>query len=132
MAKRKEGEKICFKCSKYIDTNKGRDHYVLLGTYNRSHSADEVCYFHFQCWVEWFMRKVNDRARMQVQGMQKMAVQLTQHPLIKNALSQIQGGDQILSMLNIPLSEKRIDNIKIVVDKIQDGRKKRAKRRKSK
>jgi hypothetical protein len=132
MAKRKEGREICFKCSKYINTNKSKDHYVILGTFNRSHSKDEKCFFHFTCWVEWFMRKVNDRSKMQVQGMQKMAVQLTQHPLIKNALSQIQGGDQILSMLNIPLSEKRIDNIKIVVDKIQDYRKKRTKRRKSK
>jgi len=132
MAKRKEGEKICFKCSKYIDTNKGKDHYVLLGTYNRSHSKDEVCYFHFQCWVEWFMKKVNDRARMQVQGMQGMALKLVNTPIMKQALSQISGSEQILSMLQTPLSETKINYVKKVADKIQDGRKKGTKRRKSK
>lgn len=132
MAKRKEGERICYQCSKYIDTGKKKDHYVCLGTYNRSHSADEECFFHFQCWVEYFMKRVIDRSRMQVKGMQEMAIKLTKHPVIRNALSQIRGGDQVLSMLNMPLNES-VNQVKLVADKIQnDRRKKRTKRSKAK
>jgi reverse gyrase len=75
------------------------------------------------------------------EAMQKQALQLFNHPIIKGLLSQIRGVDQILSMLSTPLSEPKTDYVKKISEnyvkkiseKIQNDRKKNKKtRRKNK
>jgi len=80
--------KCCFECLKFIDPTK--DHYVQLNTINRSYSPDEYTNFHFQCWVDYFNKRVENKMRANVQFMQEKAMSLINSPIIKNALSQIQ------------------------------------------
>ena len=126
MVKRKEGEKICFVCSKIVNTNKARDHYVLLGTYNRSINKDEECFFHFECWTEWFMNKVNNRAKMQVSQMRDKVMQLVRSPMIQSVLSEVKGMDGLMGMVQTPLPITDLRKVKQVKTKIQNGRKKRS------
>jgi hypothetical protein len=120
--------KICFVCSKFIDTKK--DHYVQLNTLNRSHFPDDYVNFHFQCFVDYFNKKVEDKMRRNIQFMQEKAMTLFNTPMIKHALAQIQGSDIALRMASIPLT-RNIDK-QMVIQKIQNGRKKRANRKKRK
>jgi len=127
MVKRKEEEKICFVCSEIV--NKKKDHHVLLGTYNRAIGNDEELYFHFQCFTDWFMEKVSNRAKGMVSQMRDQAIKVMESPMIRGMLSQIKGSDQLVSMLNTPLQIKETRVVKIK-EKIDDGRKKRRKRKK--
>jgi hypothetical protein len=131
MVKRKEGEKVCYFCSKYVNTKK--DHYVLLGTYNRSTSPNDEQFFHFSCFLDWFMNKVTNRSKLQVEQMRNHVMHLIDNPMIKGILSQVQGSGQLTAMLQTPLPQSPEKLTKKVILKIEDDRKKRAKgkRRKS-
>jgi hypothetical protein len=126
---KKEGYKHCSFCAKRIFLKK--DHFVLVGTYNRTQKPDDDQYFHFICWVDYFNDCVTRKAKQNVARMQEQALKLMHHPAIAGVLSQIQGSDQILSMLQTPLNVENIDLVSKVSDKIQNGRKKRAKSKKN-
>lgn len=129
---KKEGYKHCAFCGKKISLKK--DYFVLVGTYNRISKPDDDQYFHFTCWVDYFNNRVTQRAKDQVARMQEQALKLMHHPAIAGMLSQIQGSDQVLSMLQTPLNVEKINLVTKVSDKIQNDRKKRekSKSRKSK
>lgn len=57
----------CFRCLNEINLKK--DHYVLLGTYNRSKSKDEENFFHFQCFTEYFQEQVTKKSAEQTAGL---------------------------------------------------------------
>jgi hypothetical protein len=131
MVFKKEGEKHCNFCSKKIFLKK--DHFVLIGTYNRTQKPDDEQFFHFQCFVDYWNVAVTRKAKLITANMQKQALQLFNNPMIRGLLSQIQGSDQLFSMLSTPLSEKKINYVKRVSQKIQNDRtKKRSAKRKAK
>lgn len=53
-----KNKKICRYCGKEIDLN--QDKFVLLGTYEERSSLDES-YFHYDCFVEWFNEKLDEK-----------------------------------------------------------------------
>lgn len=118
----KSERKICLECSKYI--NLKSDHHVQLHTLNREISPDDHAYFHFQCWVDYFNKRVENKMRANVQFMQEKAMSLFNSPMIKEALSKISGSQIALNMASIPLN-KTIDKQKVIA-KIHDVRKKRS------
>lgn len=48
----------CLNCGKIIFFE--TDKYVLVGTYNKKEVMEEK-YFHFQCWVEYFKDRVQNK-----------------------------------------------------------------------
>ena len=118
----------CFVCSKPIDTT--TDHYVQLSTYNRSHSPDDHAFFHFSCWTEYFNQRVINKMKVQINAMQNRAMQIFNNPMIKGLLSQVQGSEQALKMLEKPLLSSDDDRIILVSKsevkkKIQNDRRKK-------
>ena len=127
MGKRVDKEvETCLHCKKLIFLK--NDNYVLVGTYNRKTKPSDEQFFHFFCWIDYFNLCVLKKAKANVQRMQEMALKIAKSPMIQNALSQIQGGDQILSMLNTDLSDTESFMIK-KFNKKEDGTKKRGKRK---
>lgn len=121
---KKSVEVICIKCNEDIDTKK--DHYVMVSTFNRKKSPDDHSPFHFQCWVDYFNKKAMERAKHNIQIMQKKSLEVANSPLMKGILSQIGGFSQINSMLNMPLEDEGEQKIlDKVTDKIQNDRRKR-------
>lgn len=114
--------KICLECSKHINLKK--DHHVQLHTLNRAVSPDDHAYFHFQCWVDYFNKRVENKMRANVSMMQEKALSLFNNPMIKQALSQIQGSEIALNMASMPLT-KQIDKERVKA-KIHNDRKKRS------
>jgi hypothetical protein len=104
---KKEGSKHCAVCKKKISLNK--NHFILVGTYNRETKPDDEVFFHFQCWVEYFNKRVNERARQNVMGIQEKALKILENPEIKSILSQIQGSDQLVGMLQTPLQKEHFE-----------------------
>lgn len=125
--KRQEHEKICLECSKIVNIKK--DHCVQLNTLNRAVSPNEYTTFHFQCWVDYFNKRVENKMRANVQFMQEKAMSLFNSPVIKQALSQIQGSEIALNMVRMPLNKP--DLKEKIKEKLNHG-KKRANRNKRK
>jgi hypothetical protein len=125
MVKRKEDHKICLHCSKYVDLKK--DHHVQLHTLNRAISPDDHAYFHFQCWVDYFNKRVENKMKANVQFMQEKAMSLFNSPVIKQALSQIQGSEIALNMVKMPLG-KSVDPVlkQKIKRKLKNGKQKRS------
>jgi hypothetical protein len=88
--------KCCFECSKFIDPTK--DHYVQLSTYNRSFSPDDHAFFHFQCWADYFNKRVENKMRANVRFMQEKAINLFNSPQIKSLLDQVAGSGFALNI----------------------------------
>jgi len=128
MVKKKEVGKICLRCSKKIDTNK--DHHVLIGTYHISpnNPTDEV-YFHFLCFYEWFQEKVMSASKNQIQTMREQSMKILQSPMIQEILSRVQGSGQLMTMVQTPLDTPKPNRVKLIAEKIQNDRGKRAKKR---
>ena len=122
MVKRKEDQKICSECSKYIDLKK--DHHVQLHTLNRSHSPDDHAYFHFQCFVDYFNKRVENKMRANVRFMQEKAMSLFNSPQIKVLLDQVQGSGIALNMLQMPLKSDPV--LKSKIKKKLNGKTKRS------
>lgn len=112
-------KKICKKCKQEI---KKKEKFVLLGTYEDKKVWDES-FFHFKCFVEFYNKKVEEKARNIVQGMQKTAQGLLGN--IINNVGNFQGADQLGSMLNIDLN-KEIPKEDLG---IEDNKKKKKKKR---
>lgn len=128
---RKEKRK-CLECKKFIDLSK--DHYVLLATINRSKSPDEFVYFHINCWVDYFNKRVENKMRENVKFMQEKALSVFNSPEIKPLLNDIMGSQVAMNMLQIPLDTNKVittDKILKVLKK-NGNRKKRATERKDK
>lgn len=129
---KKRGRKICSKCSKYI--NLYSDHYVEISTFNRQYSPNDHTFWHFQCWIDYFNECVEKRARENVRAMQEKAMSIFASPVMRNLLSQIQGSGIALNMLQTPLRNKDLEIVvpkEQVIAKIQNDRKKRNKRKRS-
>lgn len=121
---RKEDQRVCIECAKYINTKK--DKYVQVSTFQNSNIfKDEHVCFHFQCWIDYFNKRVELKARANVGMMQEQALKLFNNPMIKGIISQIKGGDMALNMASIPLSQ-RVAPKELVINKIQNDRKKRS------
>jgi hypothetical protein len=133
MAKRddKKERKICLYCSKYIFLKK--DHHVQVHTLNRKIHADEHAYFHFQCWVDYFNIRVENKMRANMKFLQEKAMGIFNHPMLKGLLSQVQGSDIALQMLQHPISDHVVVVSGEKVEKqIQNDRQKRSAKRKTK
>lgn len=127
----KKERKICLHCSKYIFLKK--DHHVQVHTLNRKIHADEHAYFHFQCWVDYFNIRVENKMRANIKFMQERAVQVFEHPIIKQLLSQVQGSQIAMNMLKHGIQTDVLVSKDKVEKQIQNDRKKRsAKKRKTK
>lgn len=98
MVKRKR----CKQCGESIIP---KDHQVILITKRDGKILEEV-YFHINCWRDYFSISVTNKAKQTVAMMQKQAQGIFENPMIKNVLSQVQGTEQLLGMLNTPLDEK--------------------------
>ena len=122
MVKRKEDEKICMNCSEYVNLKK--DHHVQIHTLNRVQKPDDHAYFHFECWVDYFNARVQNKMNANIRFMQEKAVGLFNSPQIKELLEQVSGSGMALNMLNTPLKDKFVPK-KTVISKIQNDRKRK-------
>lgn len=121
---KKEGTRYCLACSKKISLKK--DYFVLVGTYNRVQKHDDEQYFHFSCWVDYFNQCVLNKARKNVQMMQSKAMELFNNPAIKTMLSSIGGSNQIMNMLQTPISDKQFNIVDKISKTIENDRQKRS------
>ena len=103
-----EQKKECFYCKENIDIKK--DKYTLLGTYSGENIEDES-YFHFKCFVEWYNKKVSEKAKNSIRELQNKVQGLISNPQIANVLKGIGGVDKVESMLNFDLVSGKIPNI---------------------
>jgi hypothetical protein len=127
---KKEDVEICLECSEEIDLS--FEKYVRLSTINNINAPDEHAYFHFPCYVDYFNKRVENKMRVQVQRMQEQAVKIFDNPMIKNALSQIQGSDIALNMVKLPLNKVTVTTKEKVEEKIKDNNDKRKRDRNKK
>lgn len=75
----------CTECSKNVDIKS--DKYVVLSTLNRPNNLpDEHDYFHFDCWIKYFEKRVELKMRTSNNQLDFMA-NLMKTPLVQNALS---------------------------------------------
>ena len=75
---------ICYKCKKVIDRKKEK--YVILSTIDLKTKFDEHSYYHFQCWIDYFNSKVIEKAKYNVEMMQKRVMN---NPMIKGLFEKI-------------------------------------------
>lgn len=92
---------VCKECEKIIDLKS--DKHVLLGTYSGD-KVDDESYFHFECFVKWYNKKVSEKAKNSVSKMQSKVQGLMANPKIAGLLSNIGGIEKIKEMLNTNLS----------------------------
>jgi len=95
-------EVICKECEKKIDVDV--DKHTLIGTYNGDRVMDES-YFHFDCFVKWYNRKVSEKAKNSVKTMQDKVQGLMNNPKIAGLLSMVGGTDKLKGMLNTNLDQ---------------------------
>lgn len=116
--------KICSHCNKAINLNK--DKYVLLSTYNHGKAVENV-YMHFNCWLDYFNKCVLNKAKANVmKARDNMMQMISNNPVISSMIKNIDGGEQVMKMVNLPLKEEEIIDINKVKEKLNNGRKKRA------
>jgi hypothetical protein len=131
----KKKDMICYVCKDVVAHN---EHYVQLSTYNRKIESkalpDDHNYFHMRCFKEFFDKRVNDRAREQVQFMQQKALEVMKNPLIANVINNFKGAEALKDMLNTDLTKKKdiVVTKEKVVEKIYDDRRKARRKRKRK
>jgi hypothetical protein len=123
----REAKRICLECSKYINIKK--DKHVIISTINREISNDDHSYFHFQCWVDYFNKRVNDKMRTNVSFMQDKVMTIFTDPSIKKLLSQVKGSDMVLNMASMPLDKKKADPVlkNIIKNKVKNGKRRKKK-----
>ena len=121
----KRGKKACYDCQKYIDLSK--DKFTLLATMNMEDGAkDELIYFHFKCFVNYWNKKSIEKAQKLVKSVQDKALEVFNNPTIKALLEQ-SGGDRLLgSMLNAPIEEVEVRELSF---EKKDGKGKKTKRK---
>ena len=94
-------KKVCSECEKLIDLKV--DKHVLLGTYEGDDPKDES-YFHFDCFVKWYNKKVSEKAKNVTAKMQSKVQGLMANPKIAGLMSMIGGTDKLQGMLNTDLN----------------------------
>ena len=92
---------VCKECEKLIDLKV--DKHVLLGTYQGEDELDES-YFHFDCFVKWYNKKVSEKAKNVTAKMQEKVQGLMANPKIAGLMSMIGGTDKLQGMLNTDLN----------------------------
>ena len=97
------------------------DKFVLLGTYTGDKTDDES-YFHFECFVKWYNKKVSEKAKNSVKTMQNKVQGLINNPKIAGMLSMFGGTDKLKGMLdtNLDISDDKMDMNKMVADFLGD------------
>jgi len=110
----------CYYCGNPIFNS---DKQIILITRKDGKNVEEVG-FHFDCWVEYFNKAVTKKAKQNVAIVQKKVTSLVENPMIKSLLSNVKGTDNLFSMLQMPLTEGDVDEIKEKIRvKIDDDRK---------
>lgn len=125
----------CLKCKRVVKKN---EHQVVISTLNRATKPDDYVYFHFKCWSDFFQESVNNKARAEVEKMRLVAFNLLENPMIRSVVEKIGGGEQLSAILNKPLVPPQVIQItpvkqinkKEVAKRIEDDRKKRARKTK--
>ena len=119
-------KRVCKHCNKEIDLKK--DKHSMIGTYTGDQVDDET-YFHFKCFVEWYNKKVSEKAKNTTSKMQEKVQGLIANPQISGMLNSIGGIDKIKGMLNTNLvgdneELKNLFNVEEKPKKNQDGKRK--------
>jgi len=96
-------KKCCEYCKNAINFKK--DKFVLLGTYTGK-KIDNESYFHFDCFIEWYNKRVLEKATNIVQGFQQKAQGLFSQLAGSGMLENVAGMDSFKKMLNMDLGEK--------------------------
>lgn len=111
--------KICKECGKGIDLK--TDRHVLLGTYNGEDIMDES-YFHLNCFVKWYNKRVAEKAKNTTREMQSKVQGLMKNPQIAGLMGMIGGTDKLKGMLNTDLNAdvQSIDINKMMADLMPD------------
>jgi len=120
--------RTCCKCLGVIDLNE--DKYVLLGTYNNFiEPKKEECFYHFNCFVDFWNDAVYRKMKIILEDARDRLMIILNNPEIKEALSQIQGSNQLLSMLQLNLQQEKTEEENV---KLKNEEKKNEKKRKNK
>lgn len=111
------GKIECDVCGK--DINLKKDKYVLIGTYNNS-KPDKECFYHWECFKQWFQERVSERSKKQMEFMQKKAIEVLNNPMIKGMMSNV-----AQRVSNAYSGEDHPETITLVSKKLKEnGRKK--------
>jgi len=94
-------QKRCEHCRKSILP---KEHQVYLITKKERKVMEEVN-FHITCWAEYFNKAVTNRAKENVSFMQEKVKGIFKNPMLKGFLSQVQGSDCLMGMLNMDLNK---------------------------
>jgi len=122
---------VCYNCGNAVSE---KDTQMILTTCKNGKVIEEV-YFHADCWVEYFNKCVTKKAKENVAKVQKRVMGLMDNPIVKSMLANVKGTDNLMSMLQMPLTEETIEQvsqeqIKKVKEKIDNDRKRASKPRK--
>ena len=100
-----------------------KEKYVSLRTFDRARCIEDKCW-HFQCFIDWYNKKVYEKSKNTVKDMQKMALKLFKSPQIQEVIAGTIGGETLGRMLNTDLDGKndKIEFVKIVK---KDGKRKK-------
>jgi len=104
----KEKKYLCYSCHNEIAE---LDKQVLLTTSDKGRIIQEIG-FHFDCWAEYFNKCVTKKAKQNVAKVQKKVMGLMENPIVKSMLANIKGTDNVLAMLQMPLTEDAVDDLK--------------------
>ena len=124
-------KRVCNHCEKLIDLEK--DKYILLGTYTGK-DVDDESYYHFKCFVEWYNKKVLEKAKNNTSKIQEKMKELIANPQIAGILGNVGGIDKIKDMLNTNLvgDNKELKDLFNQFDnKKENGRTKKRTRKKT-
>lgn len=112
-------EVVCFHCGKLI--NLGTDRHSMIGTYTGD-LVDDESYFHHTCFVQWYNKKVSEKAKNSVKTMQSKVQGLMANPKIAGLMSMIGGTDKLKGMLNTNLDQGKdeVDVGKLMSDFLGD------------
>jgi len=116
---------VCYNCGNQVLE---KDTQMILTTCKNGKVIEEV-YFHADCWIEYFNKCVTKKAKQNVAKVQKKVMGLMDNPIVKSMLANVKGTDNLMSMLQMPLTEVDIDKVKEKVkEKINEDRKKDGKK----
>jgi len=124
----KPQRKVCCNCSELINLKK--DHHVQVHTLNRYVNPDDHSYFHFQCWVDYFNSRVDQKVKSMQNVQQENPMAVADAQMIQTLLQSAVGSQILGKLFNAPVTYDLVKEDKVVpkqevISKIKDDRKRK-------
>ena len=116
--KPKKSKWECFYCGNNVEE---LDYQVLLITSNKGRITEKVC-FHMDCYKEWFAEAVTKKAKENVAKVQKKVMGIMDNPVVKSMLSNVDGIQSLMGMLQTPLKKDVVEKVKEKINGKKDAK----------